>query len=625
MCAICGIVDYKGNRLEQADGAVLSPVLDAMRHRGPDGRGIFCKPPVVLGANRLAIMDLTDGASQPMTHRSGAFTLVFNGEIYNYRELRQELELLGEKFVSDSDTEVVLAMYTHYGPECLHRFRGMFAFAVWNNLEDTLFLARDRVGEKPLVYYHDGFVFAFASEIQALLQLSWVPRRIDETGLHLGFFYVHAPAPWTAFRDIRRLPPGSWMEVSRKGVRSERYWSCRINRTDAFRDLDAAGESVASCLDDTTVLLSRSDRPLGATLSGGLDSGAVVASLSKILQGVPTFRISSGAEYNESEYASSEAIAQKLGTRHHQFQLPSSSVTSFDDVVSVFGEPVATPVMLDAQHLAQQAKPFATVLLTGTGGDELFGGYPDHGLLRRLDRWRLLRQRWPGSHRRPLSPVSGRNADELLALPPGRVFGTLKFADMLQFATRVYGPKMNEAAARNDPIDLSEEIFLLSGAENLIDGFLAQELMLVNQYSLTSILDSAGMRHAVEFRSPFLDVRMIELAMRVPARLKIGSGGEAADRKLVLRSAMRNRLPQETLCAAGKTGFGGTNPYGKWLHTDPEGEFHRKLTSPALADLGLFDIKALEELWLLSSMSAVLPIPWLWGVATTAAWIERYF
>lgn len=626
MCGICGIVDYKGDRIAGQERDVLRPVLDALHHRGPDSSGMHYAPPAVLGATRLAILDLSDRAAQPMLHKLDPLVLVFNGEIYNYVELRNELEALGEKFVSNSDTEVVLAMYARLGPACLHRFRGMFAFAVWHSREQKLFLARDRVGEKPLLYYHDGPVFAFASEIPALLQLGWVPRRVDTVGLHLGMYYVHAPAPWTAFRDIRRVPPGTWMELSRSGLRSERYWSCRFDHAKQFQDLESAAGAVSRCLDETTALMCRGDVPVGAALSGGLDSGSVVASMSKTLHGFPTFRVSSGPDSNADEYTSSEQIARRYGTNHHQFSLPPSCVTSFDNVVSVFGEPLATPVMLDAQHLAREAKPLATVLLTGTGGDELFGGYPDHWVLQRLDRERSLRRRWrvaAGSRSRP--GATARRRQDLASLPPGRVFGTLKFSGIREFTRQAYGWRMQEAAVQHDPVDLCEEMFLASGAETLMDGFLTQELMLINQYSLTSILDASGMQHALEFRSPFLDVKMIELAMRIPGRCKTGPARKALNRKLVLRAAMRDRLPPDTLWAGAKTGFGGTIPYGEWLHREPEGELHRRLTSPALRDLGLFNTRTLEELWLLSSLNPDVPVAWLWGVATIAAWLEHYF
>ncbi|HUI07536.1 MAG TPA: asparagine synthase (glutamine-hydrolyzing) [Verrucomicrobiae bacterium] len=626
MCGICGIVDYEGGRIAAAKDQVLQPVLNALRHRGPDSCGTHFMPPAVLGATRLAILDLSERAAQPMNRPADSLTLVFNGEIYNYRELRSELESFGEEFKSGSDTEVVLALYARMGPACLRRLRGMFAFAVWDSKKQTLFLARDRVGEKPLVYYHDGDVFAFASEVPALLRLNWIPRRVDEVGLHLGLYYVHAPAPWTAFRDVRRLGPGCWMEVSRHGVRCEQYWSCRFDGAEQFRDLPTAAAAVARCLDETTELMSRSDVPLGATLSGGLDSGSVAASLAKTLGGFHTFRVSGGPATNPAEESASDRIALHCGTRHHQLLLPPVSVASFDDVVSVFGEPIATMVLVDVRHLAQQAKQFVTVALTGAGGDELFGGYPDHWVLRRLDRERSLRRRWRVRRHRTTRQSSGRvGRDEVLSLPPAQVFSALKFPPIGEFAERIYTPRMKEVAGQHDPAALCERAFIASGAENLVDGLLAQQLMLVSQYSLTSIIDAAGMQSALEFRSPFLDLKMIELAMRIPAHLKIGPSRSAQNRKLVLREAMRNRLPPEVVWAVGKTGLGGTIPYHQWLHSDPHGQFHRMLTSPALSDLGLFETRTLEELWLLSSLRPVVPIAWLWGVATIAAWLERYF
>ena len=626
MGGICGIVDYDGARLAATGDRVLQPVLEALRHRGPDSSGTHFAPPIVLGATRLAIIDLSDRAAQPMTRPSDSLTLVLDGEIYNYLELRKELESLGEVFRSNSDTEVVLVLYARLGLACLHLLRGKFAFAVWHRQEQRLFLARDRVGEKPLVYYYNGSVFAFASEIPALLRLDWIPRRADAAGLHLGLYYVQPPAPWTAFQDIRRLPPGTWLEVSRNRLRSEPYWSCRFDGAEPFPDLASAAEAVTGCLDETTALMCRSDVPLGATLSGGLDSGSVVASMARTIRGFPTFRVSSGPAANPAEYRSSEKIARRYGTQHHQFIPPPSSVSSFDDVVSVFGEPIAMPIVGDAQHLARQARPLASVVLTGTGSDELFGGYPDHWVLRRLDRQRSLRRQW-ASRRPPRIGVRERKRprEDLLSLPAGRVFGALKFPCLRDFAGRGYGPRMKEVATQHDPADLCERVFVTSGAETLVDGFLAQELMLLNHYNLISIIAADGMRHSLEFRSPFLDVRMIELAMRIPARFKIGLDGRTLRGKLVLREAMRGRLPHQTLWAPDKTGFVGTAPSDRWLHSESGSQCYRKLTCSALSDLGLFDTQALKELWLLSSLSPDMPAAWLWGVAAIAVWLEHYF
>ena len=624
MGGICGIVDYEGTHLAVSRDRILQPIIEALRHRGPDSCGTHFAPPAVLGATRLAIIDLSERAAQPMTHPSDSLTLVLDGEIYNYLELRKDLESLGEVFRSNSDTEVVLSLYARRGPACLHLLRGKFAFAVWHRQEQRLFLARDRVGEKPLVYYYDGSVFAFASEIPALLRLDWIPRRVDVDGLHLGLYYVQAPAPWTAFRDIRRLPPGTWLEVSRKGLRSEPYWSCRFDGADPFRDLASAAEAVAGSLDETTALMCRSDVPLGATLSGGLDSGSVVASMSRTNRGFPTFRVSSGPAANPAEYRSSETIARMYGTQQHQFNPPPESLMSFEDVISVFGEPLAMPIAADAQHLARQAKPVATVVLTGTGGDELFGGYPDHWVLRRLDRQRSLRSQRASQ----LPPRIGERKhprEDLLALPAGGVFGALKFPCLRAFADRAYGPRMKEAAAHHDPAHLCGRVFEASGAETLMEGFLAQELMLLNQYNIISIIGADGMRHSVEFRSPFLDVKMIELAMRIPTRFKIGLSGRTLRGKLVLREAMRGRLPLQTLWAPDKTGFVGIARSDHWLHGESGSQCGRMLTSSALSDLGLFDTQALQELWLLSALCEDLPVAWLWGVATIAAWLERYF
>jgi asparagine synthase (glutamine-hydrolysing) len=626
MSGICGIVDYGGTRLAKAGDEALQPVLNALHHRGPDFNTTLFAPPALLGATHRANLDPSGRAPQPIRPPSDSLKLVLDGMIYNGNELRKQLEPDEATFHANSDADVVLCLYARLGPACLRLLRGMFAFAVWDPQRQKLFLARDRMGEKPLVYCHAGSAFAFASEIPALLQLDWIPRRVDPVGLHLGLCFVQAPAPWTAFQDIRRLAPGSWLELSRNGMRLESYWSCRFESQEPFGDLQSAAAAVARCLDETTQIMCRGDAPLGATLSGGLDSGSVVASMSRNLRRFHTFRVSNGPLVNPSESRSSERIARMYGAEHHQFLVPPDSISPFEDVVSVFGEPIGMQVVVSVENLARRAKRFVDVVLSGLGGDELFGGYPDHSVLRRLERQTSLQLR--GERRAPphIGPrQQTRHEADLLSLPLGQVFGTLRFSELRQLAGRAYGPRMKEAALHHDPADLCEEVFADSGAKGLLDGFLAQQLMLLNQYGLASIIDAETMRYAVQFRSPFLDVRMVELAMRIPARLKIGLWRGTLCRKVVLREAMRDRLPPQTLCAPDKLGIGGTIPFERWLHGETGRLCHGRLTDPALRDLGLFNTQALEELWLLSLLNPAVPADWLWGIATISAWLERYF
>jgi asparagine synthase (glutamine-hydrolysing) len=549
--------------------------------------------------------------------------LVLHGALHNCCELRGELETEERVSSLDSEAAVLLGLYARLGRNCVHQLRGSFAFAIWHQRERKLFLARDRIGEQPLFYfYHESGAFVFASRIPALLKIPQIPRRIDPAGLHLGLHFVQVPAPWTAFQDIRRVPPGTWLELTEAGLKEQRYWSVRFSRGNQVQDLATAADALKSCLDQTTCLMAGRDHLGGATLSGGLDSGAVVSSLSRAVREFPTFRVGRGPRANPAEHRSSEAIARRYGTRHHQFLLHGTAPAAHGELLSVFGEPVAMPVALDAQVLAREAQPFAKVVLTGTGGDELFAGYADHAVLRRLDRERCACQR-PATTARDRNGRSPR--EDLLALPPGRVLGTLKFSGIHAFTDEVYGGRMSEAAAQCDPMDLCEQVFETSGANNLVDGFLAQELLLLNQYSLTSLLYADGARHGVDFRAPFLDVALLELAARIPARLKIGFCGGMWRRKRVLREAMRERLPSQTVWTPDKTGFVGASLGDQFWNSGPGAETHRYLTSPALRDYRLFDTAALERLWLVSTLGRGMPIDWFWGVASIAAWLERYF
>ena len=625
MCGICGTIHFHRPQHAEQAATDISLVLQAMRHRGPDASDHFVEGPAALGANRLAIVDRSQHGAQPMFSHCGNLVLVFNGEIYNSGELRRDLESRGETFLGHCDSEVLLALYAHYGRACVHRLRGMFAFAIWNRREQRLFMARDRVGEKPFVYHHGDGVFAFASEIRGLVSLPWMPRRVDAAALHLGLHFVHVPPPFSAFRDIRKLEPGCCMEFDRKGLRVDHYWTCRFQQqTGLCRSLQDCAKDVADCLDETTRLLCHGDVPVGAILSGGLDSGAVVSAIPKSMQEVPTFRISAGPQANPHEYLSAEKIARRYGTRHLEIALPDSQMLTGKELAAAYGEPIGDLVSLDAHRLALHVKCEATVALTGNGGDELFGGYPDHCLLRALDHV-LAGQNKAEDEAAEILPGEFQTREDLVRLPRGQVYAHLKYRPLDSLLHSLYLPSMRVASADCDPATLCQKVFDESGATTLFDGFMAQQLLLSSQYSLVDLTDVSGMSHSVEYRSPFLDVKMIELAMRIPAHFKAGVEGRGGTSKIVLREAMKTRLPPETMALGDKTGFGGTMPYKQWFWKTFGEEFGRRLQSPALADSGLFDMKRIAELHLLGMCGETTHTDVLWHLANIAAWLEYYF
>jgi len=302
MCGISGILNLNERGMDFPTEREINGMTEALKHRGPDSAGIFIDGRIALGTARLAIIDLSPEANQPMVIGNGDYVVVFNGEIYNYLELRKELEREGILFFSQSDTEVALRLFIKKGIFCLSDLRAMFAFAIWRKSDQSLFLARDRIGEKPLVYFHHNGIFAFGSEIKALLTLSQISREIDPIGLHHGLRYVTTPAPYSAFKHIHKLRPASYMIVSQKGITTERYWGGAFSTIDLIKDPHDCAQELKRCLDEPVKIMCRSDVPSGATDSAGLDSGVIAATMAKEIPSLDTFCISYQMDGPDKEF-----------------------------------------------------------------------------------------------------------------------------------------------------------------------------------------------------------------------------------------------------------------------------------------------------------------------------------
>jgi asparagine synthase (glutamine-hydrolysing) len=629
MCGIAGIL-YKNGDLWNSSPKDLGKMLSAIVHRGPDASDIFVDGPLAMGVNRLSIIDPEPRSHQPMSSPDGLVTIAFNGEIYNFRSLREQLVRDGYQFLTLSDTEVLLALYIRHGSDCLAHLRGMFAFAIWDKHRKTLFIARDRLGEKPLVYYSDDTIFAFASELPALLASPRIPRRIDPAGIHNAMFYMHAVAPKTPFSDINKLPPAHFMEISGKRCRIERYWQGIFNQTDQFTDENECAEEIRRCFDDTVSLMSRCDTPVGALLSGGLDSSSVVASMHKVLGSFPTFRISTdGSHASAQEKNSALQVARTFGTRHHEYTLVPGDFKALEDVVHHHGEPIATAVPIDAFILAREMKKHVRVALCGAGADELFGGYREHHLLHMFDRyfrnWGEL-ERSGQSRSAAITSKMEANASEMYEKygrgNPELVFPSIKFKNTSLFK-KIYTEKMFETAIDHDPVKICIDEYQKSRADCMFNAFICQQLNCVSQYSTAEINDRMGMAHSVEIRSPFLDVKMVELALKIPPHFKVGTSEEDTASKKIFRKAMNDRLPQATI-ACEKIGYGGTTPYDHWLKEECSDYVEQKLQSAALADSGLFNLRAIEELYTLYQCGADFDRDFFIGLLSIAIWMEEF-
>jgi len=627
MCGICGIVDFSGRTTDQAQREDLTRrMLKRMHHRGPDHHDVYSDSVAALGVARLSILDRSAAGNQPMQSASGRYVQAYNGEIYNYRELRRAMETKGERFASNSDTEVLLRLFESRGPACLDDLRGMFAFAIWDLPSRSLFLARDRVGEKPLVYTSHNGCFAFASEMTALLELPWVSRTPNWEGIHYGLHYVHIPAPHTAFTDMSKLPPATSLSVDDKGLKFKRYWQLKFELRYGPDDKNACCRDIREELDNTIKLMSHSDVPVGTFLSGGLDSSSVTASLARVLKGFPTFRIGHPGPEDEREGAAAAAVAARCKTTHRNYPLGSDVLDSLREFVAVHAEPTGTMVALDYYRLAQEASKYVTVVLSGNGADELFGGY-DLNTMESMDRdrahWAAIRafMQDPGtaaSAAPSLRDFVARMQD-LDKVGPQQFYANRYLQRGNHFTSEVYTKKMSDLMAQHDPARMMIEQYREANTSQLFNTTTYQMLNLTCQYSLVDHGDACGMASSLEVRSPFLDVRMMELAASIPSAWKVGRRGDDEFGKMILREAMARRLPESARFGI-KLGFGGTVPYGEWLRT----EWDRLFDRDALAATGLFDLQKIDHMVKHDLTKQPKLAHMLFNILTLSIWCSLY-
>ena len=629
MCGICGVVDFNGLMHREALREHVSGMLTRLHHRGPDSRGTYHEGSAHFGSSRLAIIDRASDANQPMISADGNYIIAFNGEIYNYIELRRDLERKGIFCKTESDTEVLLNVFINKGENCLHDLRGMFAFSVWNKAEQTLFVARDRIGEKPFVYHYENGVFSFASEIKALLDLPWIDRKINFPALHYCLHFVTVPAPYSAFEGIHKLPPSTKMLINSKGIVAQRYWQPRYRADDFIRDPQECMEAVNQCLDETVKIMCRSDVPLGVMLSGGLDSSAIVASIAQNNKSIDTFCVSK-KNTGDDEFAAAALVANHCGTRHHELEFRHDNyLTLFNEIVKSYSEPVASFGPLHTHALSSFIKRHITVALTGNGGDELFGGYNEHRNLFEYDES-------GGFEHDPIGRRVGQIPPDLkrkLYIRYGaqtklerkrHLYAAMRFAPISSFCERVYGKRLREVSAGHDPLRLFVAQHERYGAPGMFDGAIFQQLMQGSQHALVDFPDISGMAHSIEFRSPFLDVRMVEIGMRIPATMKIRPALQDAGGKWILRKALKHRLPKEII-EMNKVGFGATIPYKQWYFTDWFKFLEEQLSKPVLEDLQLFETKELLDMFFNGARGGLVLLEHLWGVAMISMWLENYF
>jgi asparagine synthase (glutamine-hydrolysing) len=561
VCGICGKVDPAG-----VSGASIQVMMDTLKHRGPDDAGLHVDGVAGLGHQRLSIIDLGLG-HQPMPNRDGSVWIVFNGEIYNYQELQESLKNKYQ-FATNSDTEVILHLYQEKGTECVKDLRGMFAFAIWDAREGSLFLARDHLGQKPLFYVHQGNRFAFASEIKALLADDPGLREMNGEALHQYLTLRVIAPPRSMYTWVKKLPPGHTLLFKSGQVKLERYWDLRYEPSFQGSEEEAVDELERRMLETVCYHLV-SDVPVGAFLSGGLDSSLVVGMMRKVTQ-QPIKTFSVGVPYEDySELPYARAVAQKYHTEHYEEDLFPSIVGVLGDLVWHLDEP-SDPLSVCTYYISKMASKEVKVVLGGDGGDELFGGYDRYygnryleyySLLPRALRQHLVNQAiklvpdgfWYKSLSQRLKWVNQLSLVEperRYARSLGHFYFTQRFQDEL------YGERLKQAIKGYDPEEEICRYFAADNAHDLVNKMLYADSMVRLPDHSVMILDRTSMAHGLEARAPFMDHKLVEFMATVSPSLKI----KGRTRRYIQARLGERYLPREVL-ERKKIGFSSALPY----------------------------------------------------------------
>ena len=595
MCGICGVVG-------QADEQLIKTMLARIAHRGPDDEGVYIadtstQQRVGLGHRRLSIIDLSAAGHEPMSDASGRIWLTFNGEIYNFKDLRGELEGLGHRFTSNTDAEVIIYAYLEWGRECLTRFNGMFAFAIWDSRDESLFLVRDRLGIKPLYYADTPAGFAFASEIKALIAIPGTERSVDLAALDQFMTFLWTPGPRTAFRGISKLPPAHYLLYRNGKGEVAEYWDLEFEENDSVTESEWV-ERVRDQIGRSVRAQMLADVPLGAFLSGGVDSSSIVALMSSVSESKPTtytfgFR-SEDLRYDilEDDVKYARLVGERFATDYHEAYLEPRVMELLPKLVYHMDEPVADPAIITSYLICRSARERLTVLLSGMGGDEVFAGYPRHSAVKIAEAYNLI----PSFLARPV-------VDALPGGRPGRLTAlfrnTKKLARSaalpereryLGFGTyfteteksELYTGELASAAREFDAYAEHHRYFDRVAEEDFVNQMLYVDMKTFLPCLNLTYTDKTSMASSTEVRVPLLDHELVELAGRIPAGLKL----KGLTGKYVLKRAAEAWLPRE-IVHRKKAGFSA--PVRAWLARDLRDEVEDLLSESNIRSRGYFE------------------------------------
>lgn len=629
MCGICGIVDY--NNSSVVEQGLIERMCGFLRHRGPDDEGVVLlrgRAHVGLGHRRLSIIDLSRQGHQPMTNEDQSVWIVFNGEIYNFQELKKDLIAKGHKFLSAGDTEVILHLYEEFGESCLDKLRGMFAFAIWDKNKDSLFLARDRAGKKPLFYSLRNGVFSFASELSALSETGLIKKEVNPEAVDFYLSFGYIPAPLTIYKDVFKIPPAHKAVIRDARISCERYWDL------SYRKIPVISERVAQ--EETLRLLREavkerlySDVPLGAFLSGGIDSSTIVALMSEVSgDKINTFSIGfTDADYDELSYA--RQVAKRFNTNHREFIVRPAALDVLGLLVEHYAEPYADSSAIPTYYVAQQTRNYVTVALSGDGGDESFAGYERYqamiaaGLYKKLPfplKWALQKTAAliPDTADQKSSIRRLKRLFDGMGLPDDSCY--LRWVGIFdeKLKNLVYSDRFKRDFPDNQrSLQWLNLFFKKNTGDSLLDRLLYTD---VNTYLPGDVLtkvDIASMANSLEVRAPFLDHRLMEFVASLPAKYKMRN----FTKKYLLKRAVSGILPKNNI-QRRKMGFG--IPVGRWFRQDLKDFLRDTLFNKNAIGRGYFNPEAVKGMFDLHITRKADYTQQLWALLMLELWHRRF-
>ena len=599
MCGICGI--YYIDKQHTAEEVILKKMCASIYHRGPDDEGIFFYQNMGIGMRRLSIIDVGSG-HQPIFNEDKSLVIVFNGEIYNYKEIKEELQKRGHKFSTNSDTETILHAYEEYGESCLNMLNGMFAIAILNTKTSELFIARDRIGIKPLYYYSSVDKFIFGSELKAILSHPGVECTMNDCALDLYLSYMFIPQPYSIYNNIYKLEPGHYLRISSKGIENHKYWDIDFLPDYKKTENDFINE-FRDLFDDSVKKQMLSEVPFGAFLSGGIDSSSIVATMSKFTNApIKTFSIGfeEGGYHDETKYA--EQIAQLYKTDHHTFKVSANILQLMDGYMNQFDEPFADYAAFPTYIVSKLAREHVKVVLTGDGGDELFGGYDRYKYEMYIEQYKKI----PSFLRRGLI-VPFFQIGKFVSSPDSRMnqifSAALRRDQQCGMESNIRYLSSFHKFTSTQKTDLLCNPLLQKGFSNTSlmkywrkdYDFLQQRLYFDQKTNLPEDMltkvDRTTMAVSLEARVPFLDHRIIEFAATIPSSLQIKNG----QLKNFLKKAFADRLPRNII---NRSKHGFSQPIDAWFRNELKEYVSDHLSQNVIKNSEIFNKKYVQQLLL---------------------------